>query len=86
MWTKEDSEQAAQEGWDMFAINADQTIWQLQRDDEAGVFPTDIHAFQFAYRKALTGSRLHKKALQLDQDGIVALALIEGQGNGSSKG
>ncbi len=63
-----------QEGWDIFfsegSVDGD---YQIQRIDEMELFSNDIEAIQFVYKKALEGSKRHRKALST----IVMLNPIE---------
>ena len=65
-WTQTDSMLATMEGWDVFHVNSDQ--YEIQRIDELDVFHEDSTAVFFVYDKALTGSELHRKALQVVLD------------------
>ena len=54
----------SKEGWDLFfsegSVSGD---YQIQRIDEMGVFENDIEAIKFVYKKALEGSKRHRKVL-----------------------
>lgn len=52
------------EGWALFDVDST-GILEIQRDDEAGVFPTDLHAVAFVRQKADAGSPYHRKALDV---------------------
>lgn len=63
-WTQQDSEAAAREGWDVFyACRASDEQYQIEKDDEAGIFVSDAEALYHVYDQALRGSMLHRRAL-----------------------
>jgi hypothetical protein len=52
------------EGWDLFfSQGSDSGDYQIQRIDEIKLFNNDIEAIRFVYKKALEGSKRHRKAL-----------------------
>lgn len=57
---KTDKDRAREEGWGLFAVDG---RYQLQRDDEAGVFESDVDALLFVSAKAIEGSKRHLGAL-----------------------
>ena len=61
-FTQKDHRAAQKEGWDLFETERGDDI---QKDDDKGVFPYDADACHFVVKKALTGSKLHIKALVL---------------------
>lgn len=53
-----------EEGWDLFfSDGSDSGDYQIQRIDEMNLFENDIEAIKFVYKKALEGSKRHRKAL-----------------------
>lgn len=54
----------SKEGWDLFfSEGSDNGDYQIQRIDEMNIFENDIQAIKFVYKRALEGSKRHKKAL-----------------------
>lgn len=72
-WTLTDSHHANTEGWDLFDAQGSAYAkpgphgfcWQIQRDDEAGVFAYDDEALVHVTRKAGEGDATAQKALRL---------------------
>jgi hypothetical protein len=77
-WSAEDSTAAIAEGWEIFQVagreeETEQEIvngrpygerpWELQADDEAGIFADDAEAWKHVTTKAAEGSALHQRAL-----------------------
>lgn len=60
-------EMAAIEGWDLFGPESDTSDnrLEIQRDDEANIFPDDTTALSHVRKEASTGSTLHAIALEL---------------------
>jgi hypothetical protein len=61
--TSEQLEQIRTEGWDIFSIDGDDKEFQIQKDDEAGIFEYDEDAWKYIVDKAIQGSLLHKHVL-----------------------
>jgi hypothetical protein len=59
----EDDEAAFDEGWGLFSLDPDETIFEIQRDDEKDVFEDDDEALEHVTRLALLGNSLHIRAL-----------------------
>jgi hypothetical protein len=57
--SSEQLEQIRTEGWDIFSIDSDDKEFQIQKDDEAGVFEYDDDAWKHIIEKAKQGSALH---------------------------
>lgn len=53
-------EDAESEGWALFDAGG---VWQIQRDDEAAIFPDDEAAIRFVRERASEGSERHTQAL-----------------------
>ncbi len=54
---------ATTEGWDIFAVDGDESDLQLQRVDEQNIFPSDDAAWEFVIAKAVSGSTFHQHAV-----------------------
>ncbi|HDR9174329.1 hypothetical protein VI03_25415 [Burkholderia vietnamiensis] len=65
-WTREDSAAANAEGWNLFCLDRDREILQLQRCDDTGAFTEDLEAIAFVMRRAEAGNPVARKALALD--------------------
>jgi len=65
LFTDLDQNVAAYEGWGIFETEDLKAPVQLQRDDEMDVFRDDDKAWEFVILKALNGSDMHKRAIQL---------------------
>jgi hypothetical protein len=62
-----------EEGWALSYSGIDSTphtesAYRLERDDEAGLFPSDQHAWAHVVTQALAGSTLHRDALACLRD------------------
>ncbi|MFD1043197.1 hypothetical protein [Pseudoxanthomonas kaohsiungensis] len=65
-WTDADTDTAAAEGWNLFSTdNTAPKQLEIQREDDLEKFATDVEALTHVYTKAMGGSALHLKALQL---------------------
>ncbi len=75
-WTKEDSNIAMSEGWDLFACDADgHELIELERLDDPGAdealgydepkFANDMEAWHHVRLGSLAGNPLHVKALSI---------------------
>lgn len=69
-WTPEDSRLAIAEGWELFSVDRDGQLLEIQRIDapEDGSdprFASDAQAVAFVYDRAIEGSELHRRALLL---------------------
>lgn len=69
-WTLEDSEQAINEGWDVFDIDNNHTYdIQCHDDDPQETFETDQDALDHVRVQASTAqSSMHAKALRIVKD------------------
>lgn len=66
-WTDEDSAAAVAEGWDIFLINGDDNLPEIEKHDEGpSPFETDHDAVAHVRRRAKEGSPLHIKAMELN--------------------
>jgi len=61
---EEFSDQAENEGWNIFELTADGSIIRLMASDDAGVFHDDLQAWSHVREKAADGNRLHIVALE----------------------
>lgn len=79
VWTAEDRAIADGQGWNLFNINDFTGRGEIQRDDEAQVFPNDQEASEFVQRQARAGDAVAVKAMKIcgpaDPDGGEALNL-----------
>ena len=57
-----DNTQAEDEGWAIFTANTGPEF-QIQRDDEQGIFEEDEDAWKFVAEQANAGSAYHQQAL-----------------------
>lgn len=68
-WTAQDSAAAAAEGWDLISWTAGEgktgETLEIHYVDDKDLFTSDAAALMHVYAKALDGSYLHQKALQL---------------------
>ena len=64
-WTPEDSAAALARGWDLFdaSDSENQTPYQLQASDEAGLIRNDDDAWILVVNNARAGEPLERKAL-----------------------
>lgn len=62
-FSSDDHLSASAEGWDIFAVNADESNLQLQKIDEQNTFGSDDEAWEFVITKAVSGSKLHQRAI-----------------------
>lgn len=60
-WTEADSASASAEGWGVFHV--DGCYYDIQKCDEADVFPEDPAAVWHVFTLATSGSQLHRRAL-----------------------
>jgi len=68
IWTKEDSQTARSQGWDVFdAFRQSDVVQLIERCDEMDVFEDDLKAIEFVKQQAAEGSPLASKALHLDR-------------------
>ncbi len=68
-WTKEDSQAAQLQGWDLFEASAEGKIVSLiERCDEMGTFEDDDKALEFVKQQAAAGNPMAAKALRLDHE------------------
>ncbi|WP_163066063.1 hypothetical protein, partial [Acinetobacter baumannii] len=51
---------------------------EIQRDDEAALFPADEDAEAFVRRRAAEGSERHQQAIQRHDDALAELAAEDG--------
>jgi hypothetical protein len=58
-----DNTQASKEGWSIFSTNDAHRPFQLQRCDEAEIFPDDLAAWSYVARQILRGSEYHQSAI-----------------------
>ena len=59
-WTADDSTQAAAQGWDIFECDGE---FELQRDTDSNIFPTDDAAAAYVKDRAALGDPLACKAI-----------------------
>ncbi len=65
-WDPEHAAAASLEGWDIFeCFGSENADWQIQRDDEMAVFADDTDAWFHVWGRAMEGSELHLRALQV---------------------
>lgn len=60
-WTRHDDAAALREGW--LISNSSDGCDEIQRHDEAEIFPGDAEAIAHVYWKAGAGSDLHRRAI-----------------------
>jgi hypothetical protein len=63
VWADQDSEAAQQQGWDIFETGKPATPYELQADDDAGIFATDTEAQAYVLQNAQEGDLVANKAL-----------------------
>jgi hypothetical protein len=61
--TEDDHLHAAQEGWDIFAVNSNEDEYQIQKADDDDKFVTDDEVWDFIINKAILGSEFHRKII-----------------------
>jgi hypothetical protein len=64
-WTSELSQQAQQEGWDLFWCDSeDHAPWEVQALDEEAILPSDEAAWERIIEGSAKGDKLHLTALR----------------------
>ncbi|MFQ3190904.1 MAG: hypothetical protein ACI936_002040 [Paraglaciecola sp.] len=61
--TSKEQNIASKEGWDIFCIDGSETDFQIQKEDDLGIFNDDKDAWTFIAERASKGSALHQKVL-----------------------
>ncbi len=75
-WTREDSESAVLQGWDVFQASLNgQQVPLIERCDDLAIFEDDMEALKFVKNLAANGDLLAKKALRLDYEVQVQLCV-----------
>jgi hypothetical protein len=67
-WTDTEKAIAQAQGWDVFAIDGDQSRLAIQRIDELAIFESDDDAVNFVVEKANDGDRTCQVALEITEE------------------
>lgn len=85
-WTRAQSAEALQQGWDVFDVDG---ALQIQRDDESAVFQDDAQAISWVALCANAGKPLHVAALTAAghtvDTALAAVRVMRGAVHGEAK-